>query len=307
MRCVLTLAGATDRMCAGVACGAAHGQDGKGEPFELVRSLQSLQDQVVRGNTRAHAAQRVLLARIAEQFDALERREVEGSEECACCGGVRAERRQRARAAEADAQRRKHRHQRKAAQGHLGLRRGPARRSRRAAGERRGAYARSRHGRASWLTCRENWRRRKSPQRPWSTSTMRACCRPARSSRRPRCGARLPCSPQPATPIATRRWRRSICADFPNSVYAGGFRQQFAVAIAVHTDAGEPGRLDAPGEHAGRRGPVGPARGVSHDRQGGRRQGQDGDGEIRRRKCAALDGGRAARIGSARGSTKARP
>jgi chemotaxis protein MotC len=52
--------------------GAAGAQDRKGgEPFELVRSLESLQDQVVQGNTRAHAAQRVLLGRIAEQFEAL--------------------------------------------------------------------------------------------------------------------------------------------------------------------------------------------------------------------------------------------
>lgn len=70
MRRVLTLAGAM------LACGlgwtgAVYGQEGKGEPFELVRSLQSLQDQVVRGNARAHAAQRALLVRIAEQFDVL--------------------------------------------------------------------------------------------------------------------------------------------------------------------------------------------------------------------------------------------
>lgn len=70
MRRVLTLAGAMIACGLGWA-GVVHGQDGKSEPFELVRSLQSLQDQVVRGNTRAHAAQRVLLARIAEQFDVL--------------------------------------------------------------------------------------------------------------------------------------------------------------------------------------------------------------------------------------------
>jgi chemotaxis protein MotC len=70
VRRALTLTGAMIASVLG-AVGAAHGQDSKGEPFELVRSLQSLQDQVVRGNTRAHAAQRVLLARIAEQFDIL--------------------------------------------------------------------------------------------------------------------------------------------------------------------------------------------------------------------------------------------
>jgi chemotaxis protein MotC len=56
---------------AALAAGAAYGQDGKGEPFELVRSLQSLQDQVVKGSARAHAEQRVLLERIAEQFELL--------------------------------------------------------------------------------------------------------------------------------------------------------------------------------------------------------------------------------------------
>ena len=57
--------------CALTWAGPACAQESKGEPFELVRSLQSLQDQVARGNTRAHANQRVLLARIAEQFDAV--------------------------------------------------------------------------------------------------------------------------------------------------------------------------------------------------------------------------------------------
>jgi chemotaxis protein MotC len=50
----------------------ALGQTGLGEPFELVRSLQSLQDQAVRGNTRAYANQRELLGRIAERFDAVD-------------------------------------------------------------------------------------------------------------------------------------------------------------------------------------------------------------------------------------------
>ena len=47
---------------------SARAQSGAGEPFELVRALQSLQDQVARGNARAHASQPVLMARIAEQF-----------------------------------------------------------------------------------------------------------------------------------------------------------------------------------------------------------------------------------------------
>jgi len=59
------------RVATGIAlaiAASAQAQDGKGEPFELVRSLQSLQDQIARGNTRAYAHQRVLLARIADQF-----------------------------------------------------------------------------------------------------------------------------------------------------------------------------------------------------------------------------------------------
>jgi chemotaxis protein MotC len=48
----------------------AKAQNSGGEPYELVRSLQSLQDQIARGNARAHAHQRVLIGRIAEQFDA---------------------------------------------------------------------------------------------------------------------------------------------------------------------------------------------------------------------------------------------
>jgi chemotaxis protein MotC len=51
--------------------GSAFSQVRNGEPFELVRSLQSLQDQVAQGNTRAHAYQRVLMAQIAERFAAM--------------------------------------------------------------------------------------------------------------------------------------------------------------------------------------------------------------------------------------------
>lgn len=51
-----------------LASGNAYGQAGVGEPYELVRSLQALQDQVARGNTSAQARQRVLIGQIAEQF-----------------------------------------------------------------------------------------------------------------------------------------------------------------------------------------------------------------------------------------------
>ena len=53
------------------AISTVRGNDSKAEPSELVRALQSLQDQVVQGNTKAHAAQRELIGRIAQRFDAL--------------------------------------------------------------------------------------------------------------------------------------------------------------------------------------------------------------------------------------------
>jgi len=67
---LLQLAGAAATVTLVIA-GAAPAEDGKGEPFELVRSLQSLQDQIARGNARAHAYQRVLMARIGDQFGAI--------------------------------------------------------------------------------------------------------------------------------------------------------------------------------------------------------------------------------------------
>lgn len=69
MRRLLHLAAAATAIALAIG-GSAPAQDGKGEPFELVRSLQSLQDQIARGNIRAHSTQRVLMARIAEQFAA---------------------------------------------------------------------------------------------------------------------------------------------------------------------------------------------------------------------------------------------
>jgi chemotaxis protein MotC len=68
VRRILRFAGAA---LAFALAGASAGYGREGEPFELVRSLQSLQDQVVQGNARAHAAQRGLLERIGESFDRL--------------------------------------------------------------------------------------------------------------------------------------------------------------------------------------------------------------------------------------------
>lgn len=56
---------------AAATAGPALGQGSGGEPYELVRSLQSIQDQIARGNVRAHSYQRVLMGQIAERFAGL--------------------------------------------------------------------------------------------------------------------------------------------------------------------------------------------------------------------------------------------
>lgn len=50
------------------AAGHAWAQVGGGEPYEMVRSLQALQDQVAQGNASAQVRQRALVDQIAEQF-----------------------------------------------------------------------------------------------------------------------------------------------------------------------------------------------------------------------------------------------
>jgi chemotaxis protein MotC len=46
------------------------GQDGPQQPFELVRSLRTLQDRIAQGDLTAHAAQRKLVAQIADEMAA---------------------------------------------------------------------------------------------------------------------------------------------------------------------------------------------------------------------------------------------
>ena len=241
MRRVLTLAGAM------LACGlgwtgAVHGQEGKSEPFELVRSLQSLQDQVVRGNTRAHAAQRVLLARIAERFDVLSADGWKDPKNARAAvvfvlsgGSARALQKLMHSGASTDINE-------KLIKGTL-------------------AYGEGRHDAAAELL----------------TGIEARALDPAMAGLVAYVQGELAAKKEPAkalvyfddarllspgTIIEEAALRRQIAllaaagnADryetlatqylrrFPNSVYAGGFRQQFALAIAGHTDAAEPGRL----------------------------------------------------------------
>ena len=46
----------------------AHAQEAPRQPADLVRSLQTLQDEIARGSTEAHLSQRTLIAQIAEQL-----------------------------------------------------------------------------------------------------------------------------------------------------------------------------------------------------------------------------------------------
>lgn len=242
MRRALQLAGATVIACVLGAVGAAQAQDGKGEPFELVRALQSLQDQVVRGNTRAHAAQRALLARIAEQFEAL--------------GPERWKDPKNARAAvvfvlSGGSARALHKLMQNGAGAAINekLLKGSL------------AYGEGRHDEATELLVGIDARALDPGMAGLVTyvqGELVAKKEPAKAL-----GyfddARLL---SPGTIIEEAALRRQIAllaaagtADryetlatqylrrFPNSVYAGGFRQQFAVAIAVHTDAAEAGRL----------------------------------------------------------------
>jgi chemotaxis protein MotC len=51
-----------------VALLPAHGQEAAREPADLIRSLQTMQDEIARGSTSAHLSQRALIAQIAEQL-----------------------------------------------------------------------------------------------------------------------------------------------------------------------------------------------------------------------------------------------
>jgi len=54
-------------LCA-VACAAGAARAAEPEPFELVRSLRALQDEIAHGNATAHVSQRTLMVQISEQM-----------------------------------------------------------------------------------------------------------------------------------------------------------------------------------------------------------------------------------------------
>src|SRR5262245_53539150 len=61
-------------LCLAVAAGALisagelHGQEQPPEPFELIRSLRSVQDRIARGDTAAYLSYRTVLSQLTEQF-----------------------------------------------------------------------------------------------------------------------------------------------------------------------------------------------------------------------------------------------
>jgi chemotaxis protein MotC len=228
--------------CVLTAAGAAYGQDGKGEPFELVRSLQSLQDKVVRGNTRAHAAQRELLGRIAEQLEAVGDEKWKDPKNARAAvvfvlsgGSARVLQKVMRSGASADVGE-------KLLKGAL-------------------AYGEGRHDEAAELLGGIEARALDPGMAGYVAyvqGELTAKKEPVKALAHLD-DARLL---SPGTIVEEAALRRQIAllaaagkADryeslatqylrrFPNSVYAGGFRQQFAVAIAGHTNAGEPGRL----------------------------------------------------------------
>lgn len=54
-------------------CASASAAEGEKEPYELVRTLRSVHDQIVQGSASAHAFQRTLLAHIAEHMVRMDR------------------------------------------------------------------------------------------------------------------------------------------------------------------------------------------------------------------------------------------
>ena len=101
----------------------------------------------------------------------------------------------------------------------------------------------------SWPTCRESWRRRKSPPRHWSHFDDARLLAPGTiveeaALRRQIALLAAGGNADRYEALATQYLRR-----FPNSVYAGGFRQQFAVAIAgpyaMRRSPGRLGRLES--------------------------------------------------------------
>jgi chemotaxis protein MotC len=241
MRRVLPVASAAALL--GLAFGSmAVAQDLKGEPFELVRSLQSLQDQVVQGNSRAHAAQRVLLGRIAEQFEALsaemwqDPKNVRAAVVFVLSGGnVRIL--------------------------HKLLRSVPGKASDEALVKGALAYGEGRHEEAAELLAAVDARTldpglaghvayvqgelaaKKDPAKALGYLDDARLLSPGtiveEAALRRQIGLLAAAGDaERHEALATQYMRR-----FPSSVYAAGFRQQFALAMAGHVKAGEPDRL----------------------------------------------------------------
>ena len=215
-------------------------------------------------------------------------RAVEGAEECPRRSGVRAERRQRARAAEADRQRQRGADiDEKLLKGALAYGEGRHRRSRASCSD--GIEARtldpSMAGHVAYV--QGELAAKKEPAKALAHLDDARLLSPG-THRRGGCVA----APDRAAgggrrrPIATRCWRRSICAAFPiRSTPAASASSLPRPSRSIPMRRAGP--AGAPGEHAGRRGAGRAARGVSHDRQGGARQGQGGDGEVCRRERGA--------------------
>lgn len=222
--------------------GPVAGQDGKGEPFELVRSLQSLQDQVAHGNARAQVAQRNLFVHIAEQFDGLNAERWKDARNARAAvafvlsgGNSRALRKLMQSGVSTDVND-------KLLKGAL-------------------AYGEGRQDEAITLLTAVDARSvdvglggilafvqgevtaKKEPVKALAYYDDARLLAPGSIVEEAALRRQIALLAAAGTAdryetLATRYLRR-----FPNSVYVGSFRQQFAVAIAAHTDAAEPGRL----------------------------------------------------------------
>jgi len=224
-----------------IAAGAAYGQDGKGEPFELVRSMQSLQDQVVRGNTRAHAAQRELLGRIAEQFEAVDAQKWKDPKNARAAvvfvlsgGNARVLQKLIRNGTGADIGE-------KLLKGALAYGEGRLEEAAELLG---GIEARKLDpGMAGHVAyVQGELAAKKEPVKALAHLDDARLLSPGtiveEAALRRQIALLAAAGRADYELLATQYLRR-----FPSSVYAGGFRQQFAAAIAAHTNAGEPGRI----------------------------------------------------------------
>jgi chemotaxis protein MotC len=224
------------------AASVAHGDDSKGEPSELVRAFQSLQDQVVQGNNRAHAAQRELIARIAQRFDALSTEQWQEPKNARAAvvfvlsgGTARVLQKLMGSGAKSDLGE-------KLLKGSLAYGEGRQDDAAEFLGD---IEARtldpSMAGHVAYV--KGELAAKKEPAKALIYLDDARLLSPGTIIEEAALRRQIALlagtgASERYEALATRYLRR-----FPNSVYAGGFRQQFAVAIAVHTDASEPDRL----------------------------------------------------------------